>query len=642
MIFISYSRSDYYFAESLAFQLMQHGLSPWLDAKDLAPGAEWAAQVDAALQAARCLVLVVSATSLNSDNVRNEWQQAQQQGTRIIAVLFRKRRLPAELQGVETVDFRGSFTPALEELIARLISAQTGENRERSHLQWVPRLLPPWVTVITGVFAFFFASVVGPFLVQDYWSAYLSMVNSTIVSSFDNPSPNLRYITAPVSVLAFAAYIRFALLDFVFRRMGMTRLALTLLYIASTAGIVLGASFIGGEDVAPPVQFVRQIMYDAWPVHLLLLLSGFGGAIAGLVIVLYIRPEDLLRWAPTGTAWWKYRARYAPPVTRDSLHALSVFTRVEQYVLAYDARDTPAAARVRQVFQAAGATETTTRSAEILMVFLVTNYTDPVLIEQHLQSSQDRILTVVGTSIPVRKESDAFKWLGRFQSVDFRRWDTRLAVQEGSLPLVPEAFSRMRLPRRVTYTHHLLCLASALLLTVSFPADGSSGYFPFIQKLGALLTWFGLSWYEARFVIISASTFVLLIGLPWYWARLASTFMHRATAEQHWFRSLGIVSIVSIVTVLFSVWQHRAPWVIQELCVATLVLLVVIAEVVHQRKACAFWFPVFEGSETKRFTRIPAGKWRTVIWCGIYWLGWRIVWTFGEILVQMAGFARVG
>jgi hypothetical protein len=635
MIFISYSRRDYYFAESLAFQLMQRGLRPWLDAKDLAPGADWAAQVDTALQAARCLILVVSSTSLDSKNVRDEWRRAKEQGTRIIAVLFRKRRLPPELHGVEVVDFRGSFTPALEELSARLASAPTGEPRHRSHRPWSPRLLPPWVTGITGVFAFFLASVAGPFLVQNYWSAYLSMVHSIIVSSQTNPLRNPTYITAPVSVLAFAAFIKFTLLDFVFRRMGMTRLALTFLYLVATAGLVLGASLLGGEAVAPPVQFVRQILHDAWPVHLLLLLSGFGGAVAGLVIVVYTRPDDLLRWAPTGTAWWKYRARYAPPVTGDPLHALAVFTRVEQYILEYDVRDTPAAARVRQVLQAAGATETTTRSADILKVFLVTNYTDPVQIEQHLQSSQERILTMVGTSIPVRKESEAFQWLGRFQSVDFRRWDARLAAQEGALPLVPEAFTRLRLPRRVASTHHLLCLVSALLLTVSFPADGSSGYAPFIEKLGALVAWFRLPWPGVSVVIFLAGTFVLLLGLPWSWARLASTFLHRATTEQHWFRSLGIVSLVSLVslvTVLVSGWHHRDTWVTQQLCVAALVFLVVIAAMVHQRKACAFWFPVFDGRKTKRGTRIPAGKWRTVTWCGIYWLGWSIVWMFGGIL----------
>ena len=32
-VFISYSREDYYFVESLAFHLERHGVETWLDAK---------------------------------------------------------------------------------------------------------------------------------------------------------------------------------------------------------------------------------------------------------------------------------------------------------------------------------------------------------------------------------------------------------------------------------------------------------------------------------------------------------------------------------------------------------------------------------------------------------------------------------
>jgi hypothetical protein len=40
-VFISYSRKDYYFAESLAFNFVKRGIDAWLEAKDLVPGADW-------------------------------------------------------------------------------------------------------------------------------------------------------------------------------------------------------------------------------------------------------------------------------------------------------------------------------------------------------------------------------------------------------------------------------------------------------------------------------------------------------------------------------------------------------------------------------------------------------------------------
>lgn len=240
MLFISYARTDYYFAESLAFQLMHRGLISWLDAKDLEPGADWSEQLDAALDAAQCLLLVVSPDSLASRNVRKEWQRAQQQGKRIIAVLFRKQRLPEELGGAEVVDFRGAFTPALAELIARLSSAPAPEDVQRSHRQWMPRLWPPWVTGLAAVFAVFFAVSMRLFLGGDDWGPYLSMVNSSVAPLFDSVHPHLNptYVAVPLSVLTFASYVKFTLLDFVFRRMGMTRLALTLVFMLCSMGIV--------------------------------------------------------------------------------------------------------------------------------------------------------------------------------------------------------------------------------------------------------------------------------------------------------------------------------------------------------------------------------------------------------------------
>jgi hypothetical protein len=40
-IFISYSRQDYYLAESLSLQLASRGVSAWMDVLELQPGADW-------------------------------------------------------------------------------------------------------------------------------------------------------------------------------------------------------------------------------------------------------------------------------------------------------------------------------------------------------------------------------------------------------------------------------------------------------------------------------------------------------------------------------------------------------------------------------------------------------------------------
>jgi len=92
----------------------------FLDVKDLEAGSDWEERLDAAIDDATALVLVASPDSLGSRNVRREWRRARDQGGRIVVAGFRGRRWTAELDGLEVVDFRGRFGPALRELAARL------------------------------------------------------------------------------------------------------------------------------------------------------------------------------------------------------------------------------------------------------------------------------------------------------------------------------------------------------------------------------------------------------------------------------------------------------------------------------------------------------------------------------------------
>src|SRR5438046_8692125 len=94
-VFISYSRKDFYFAESLAFHLDREGIATWLDANHLAPGGDWAAEIDHALDEAETVILVLTPDSVRSEYVRREWQRALAQGDRLILALFRSLQAAA-------------------------------------------------------------------------------------------------------------------------------------------------------------------------------------------------------------------------------------------------------------------------------------------------------------------------------------------------------------------------------------------------------------------------------------------------------------------------------------------------------------------------------------------------------------------
>jgi TIR domain len=64
-VFISYSRKDYYFAESLAFHLLSRNVPFWLDVKDLQPGVDWERDLESAAGAASAVILVGSSGASN-------------------------------------------------------------------------------------------------------------------------------------------------------------------------------------------------------------------------------------------------------------------------------------------------------------------------------------------------------------------------------------------------------------------------------------------------------------------------------------------------------------------------------------------------------------------------------------------------
>jgi hypothetical protein len=75
-IFISYSQSDRDCAFELVARLEGHGIECWIAPRDIAPSADWAAEIMDAISAARTMILVFSASSNSSPQVRREVERA--------------------------------------------------------------------------------------------------------------------------------------------------------------------------------------------------------------------------------------------------------------------------------------------------------------------------------------------------------------------------------------------------------------------------------------------------------------------------------------------------------------------------------------------------------------------------------------
>ncbi|RDS79689.1 toll/interleukin-1 receptor domain-containing protein [Dyella monticola] len=75
-LFVSYSQPDREAAFALVRRLEAHGIRVWIAPRDVSPAADWAAEIIDAISHARLMILVFSASSNDSSQVRREVERA--------------------------------------------------------------------------------------------------------------------------------------------------------------------------------------------------------------------------------------------------------------------------------------------------------------------------------------------------------------------------------------------------------------------------------------------------------------------------------------------------------------------------------------------------------------------------------------
>ncbi|MCP4142641.1 MAG: TIR domain-containing protein [Chloroflexi bacterium] len=97
-IFISYSRADSEYVDSLVKSLSQANFNVWLDRKDIQAGQNWRAEIVEAIERADSFVLVVSRSSTASKYVRQEVYVADGSDREISSLYMEPLDLPSELK----------------------------------------------------------------------------------------------------------------------------------------------------------------------------------------------------------------------------------------------------------------------------------------------------------------------------------------------------------------------------------------------------------------------------------------------------------------------------------------------------------------------------------------------------------------
>ncbi len=129
-VFISYSRSDFYFAEQLAASMRRRGLVVWFDVHELLAGTDWSSAIDQAIAECDTFVLVASRAALASPYVQRERDLATELNRPCIAVL--PHRLAASrVPGIPVYDLTSSFRHGVDQLAGDLATGQRSGRRRR-------------------------------------------------------------------------------------------------------------------------------------------------------------------------------------------------------------------------------------------------------------------------------------------------------------------------------------------------------------------------------------------------------------------------------------------------------------------------------------------------------------------------------
>lgn len=140
-IFISYSNQDRAKAKDLAKALNRKGWSVWWDRKIL-PGESFDEIIEKALNAARCVIVLWSRTSVASDWVKAEAEEGRKRGV-LVPVLLDEVSIPLGFRRIQTADLT-KWEPTLathqgfEELVkaitVKLTGTLSGETMEEEYL----------------------------------------------------------------------------------------------------------------------------------------------------------------------------------------------------------------------------------------------------------------------------------------------------------------------------------------------------------------------------------------------------------------------------------------------------------------------------------------------------------------------------
>ena len=117
LIFVSYSSKDRPFAINLAKELNSLGANVWIDQLGIKLGENWDNAIENALDNSNTLMLLLSPTSVESQNVQDEVSIAIQENKKLVPILIKECDLPMRWQRRQYADLINNPEKAIGDIV---------------------------------------------------------------------------------------------------------------------------------------------------------------------------------------------------------------------------------------------------------------------------------------------------------------------------------------------------------------------------------------------------------------------------------------------------------------------------------------------------------------------------------------------
>jgi hypothetical protein len=119
-IFFSYSRDDSEFVLNLAKNLRDSGADIWLDQLDIQPGTRWDKSIQTALEESKTIIVVLSKSAVESNNVMDEVSFALEENKKVVPVLLEECDIPFRLKRLQFANFSDNPKKGMDTLVKSL------------------------------------------------------------------------------------------------------------------------------------------------------------------------------------------------------------------------------------------------------------------------------------------------------------------------------------------------------------------------------------------------------------------------------------------------------------------------------------------------------------------------------------------